>query len=84
MSKQMLVSKKVFVTIQFFLLSILPGFAQQEMTLPALTWVPQAGYTDLTIQPDQYKTSIGLPLLSSVQFYHYNTLLNPLDEIFIR
>ena len=69
----MLVSKKVFVTIQFFLLSIVSGFAQQEMTLPALSWVPQAGYTDLTIQPDQYKTSIGLPLLSSVQFYHYNS-----------
>jgi hypothetical protein len=76
MSKQMLVSRKVFATIQFFLFSIVSVFAQQEMTLPALTWIPQAGYTDLTIQPDQYKTSIGLPLLSSVQFYHYNSAFN--------
>lgn len=43
------------------------------MTLPSLTWVPQAGYTDLTIQPDQYKKSIGIPLISSVQLYYLNS-----------
>jgi hypothetical protein len=73
MLKQMLVSKKIFILIPVFLLSIVSGFAQQEMTLPFLTWVPQAGYTDLTIQPDQYKKSIGIPFISSVQLYYFNS-----------
>jgi hypothetical protein len=73
MLKQMLVSRKVIALSYIFLLSIGSGFAQQEMTLPSLTWAPQAGYSDLTIQPDQYKTSIGIPLISSVQLYYFNS-----------
>lgn len=69
----MLVSKKILILVHVFLLSILSGFAQHELTLPFLTWVPQAGYTDLTIQPDQYKKSIGLPFISSLQLYYYNS-----------
>lgn len=69
----MLVSKKILILVHVFLLSIISGFAQQEMTLPFLTWVPQAGYTDLTIQPDQYKKSIGVPLISSLQLYMFNS-----------
>lgn len=73
MLKPMLVSRKVFATIYLFLLSIVTTFAQQELTMPFLTWVPQASYTDLTIQPDHYKTSIGLPVISSVQLYYINS-----------
>ena len=73
MSKPVLVSKKLLITMHFFLLSIVSVVAQQEMTLPFLTWVPQAGYTDVTIQPNQYKKSIGLPFLSSLQLYYFNS-----------
>lgn len=73
MSKPMLVSKKIITVIAVVLSSIAPVFAQQEMTMQFLTWVPQAGYTDLTIQPDQYKKSIGVPVISSLQLYYLNS-----------
>ncbi|WP_018343774.1 DUF5723 family protein [Cytophaga aurantiaca] len=68
----MLVSKKILTIIYIFLLGSVSAFAQQEMTLQFLTWVPQAGYTDLTLQPDHYKKSIGVPFISSIQLYYLN------------
>ncbi|MBC7451694.1 MAG: hypothetical protein H7259_09420 [Cytophagales bacterium] len=47
--------------------------AQQETTLPFLTRVAQAGYTDLTIIPDQYKTSVSLPVIGGLQVYYNNS-----------
>lgn len=69
----MLVFKKVLATTALFVLSILSLVAQQETTLPFLTWVPQAGYTDLTLKPNQYKKSIALPLIGSFQLYYFNS-----------
>jgi hypothetical protein len=69
----MLRSKKLFLFIIGFMVQTAVLFAQQETTLQFLTWVPQAGYTDLTIKPDQYKTAISIPIIGSVQGYYYNS-----------
>jgi hypothetical protein len=69
----MLVFKKITTILFLFVCTGITLFAQQETTLPALTWVPQAGYTDVTIMPDQYKTSVSLPLIGSFQLYYFNS-----------
>ncbi len=69
----MLVFKKISTVLFLFAFTGIALFAQQETTLPALTWVPQAGYTDLTIEPDQYKMSVSLPVIGSFQLYYFNS-----------
>jgi hypothetical protein len=69
----MLVSKKILLVFVSFFVSASMLYAQQETTLPYLTWAPQAGYTDLTIKPDQYKTSLALPIIGSFQLYYMNS-----------
>lgn len=73
MLKPMLVFKNIFFTAGLFAVTGMSLLAQQETTLPALTWVPQAGYTDLTIKPDQYKMSVAFPVIGSFQIYYQNS-----------
>ena len=73
----MLVSKKIAFVFGFLaLLFTTKVVAQQETTLPYLTWVPQAGYTDLTILPDHYKKSFSIPVIGSFQVYYFNSAFN--------
>jgi hypothetical protein len=74
----MLVFKKKILLIACLLMAILPSslLAQQETTLPYLTWVPQAGYTDLTVQTDHYKKSFSIPVIGSFQVYYFNSAFN--------
>jgi|GEM_PF-2997322 len=65
--------KKIFFFLAVLFYAGIHSNAQQETTLPFLTWAPQAGYYDLTIKPDQYKTSVALPILGSLQFYYMNS-----------
>lgn len=70
----MLVFKKISLVccISLMLISINVS-AQYETTLPYLTWAPQAGYTDLTIQPKHYNTSFSVPVIGSFQIYYSNS-----------
>jgi hypothetical protein len=70
---QMSHSKSIVLFVSIFLLHVSKVCAQQETTLQFLTWVPQANYTDLTIQPTGYKTSIALPFIGSMQAYYFNS-----------
>ena len=65
--------KKVFLISSVLFCSGYISRAQQETTLPFLTWAPQAGYYDLTIKPDQYKTSIAIPIAGSIQMSYLNS-----------
>ncbi len=78
----MLLFKRILLFASVCLMHASQVYAQQETTLQFLTWVPQANYTDLTIQPKEYRTSISLPFIGSMQAYYfnsafkYNTLVN--------
>lgn len=73
----MLVFKKIAIACCItFIVICAKVSAQQETTLQYLTWVPQAGYTDLTIQTDHYKSSFSVPILGSFQLYYFNSAFN--------
>lgn len=69
----MLVFKNIILGILFTVCGMYSLYAQHEMTLPSLSWVPQASYTDLTAQNDQYKTSVSVPVIGSLQLNYFNS-----------
>jgi hypothetical protein len=69
----MLVFKSIFLSVIFSVCLMYSLRAQHEMTLPALTWVPQASYTDITVRNNEYKTSVSIPVLGSLQLNYFNS-----------
>jgi hypothetical protein len=69
----MLVFKNIFLSIIVSVCVMYTLQAQHEMTLPALTWVPQASYTDITVRNNEYKTSVSIPVLGSLQLNYFNS-----------
>jgi hypothetical protein len=69
----MLVFKNIFLSFIFSVCLMYSLRAQHEMTLPALTWVPQASYTDITVRNNEYKTSVSIPVLGSLQLNYFNS-----------